>query len=703
MSSTASQLWSLTVRALICKEWRENIKWVPLPGLVILLVFLIDKPDEPIFDVTGAFFCCLTAVVFAAALGFLQVFFEGHGDKRSLLLHRPLSPSRVFLAKTLAGIGLYLLALGIPFVCLESWMARPGNMPAPYHRQTSLPWLADIFSGLVYYFAGMLVAQRDVRWYGSRCLPLAAAFLCSFLVWTLPEFWQALVAIGIIGFFLSLAAWGSFGSGGAYPPQPGFAKAALALTFVAGLFTVSVFGKQLIGEGLDSGFFWDYSVDRKGREVAMAFVKGRGSMGPWIDLQGHELPDLNRGETGVVMATNRTMEEPLSWSYRNSGRYYVECRHNSKPAIERWFYDPAQGRLLGYDAYYRHFLGSFGPNGFAPAGAQPGEPFRGELRYENGRWGPGRFRLLAFPDHVYAVDIARRTIRSLFTPRPGDKVTWADVFWDHWTKWEAVVVSTDKSFHFLTREASPLVSFPRAHGPDGRLVDLGKLENPGRYYAWYAPCPQVLFLDPEQSKALPFDLHEYDANGREVAHQHDPQLPYPVASYAKAFFGLVTPMTEVATLVGLAQYLRSEGRSEHSNRQSVLLESLENTRYYIPGTSRLEETPSGLIPGYIALMVLSAAASALGCFLLARRYAFSGARHLSWALTGFFFGWVGLVLMLVLQDWPARVACPKCRKFRVVTANMCEHCGAPHLVPAPDGTEIFEKNVSIPQPALASR
>ena len=94
-------------------------------------------------------------------------------------------------------------------------------------------------------------------------------------------------------------------------------------------------------------------------------------------------------------------------------------------------------------------------------------------------------------------------------------------------------------------------------------------------------------------------------------------------------------------------------------------------------------TPGGLIPGYVALILLSAAASALGCFLLARRYAFSRARCIGWAVVGFVFGWVGLVLMLVLQEWPARISCPKCRKLRVVTREACEHCGALHAVPAP--------------------
>jgi hypothetical protein len=689
------------MKTLIWKELRENLKWAPLPGLAILLVFLIDKPDEPMLDVTGAFFFCLIGVVFAAALGFVQVFFEGHGDNRSLLLHRPLSPSRIFLAKAIAGVGLYLLALGVPFVCLECWMATPGNMPAPYHWRTSLPWLADILSGLVYYFAGMLVAQRDVRWYGSRGLAVAAAFFCSFLVWVLPEFWQALVAIGTIGSCVSVAAWGSFRAGGAYAPQPRFARAALALTFLAGLLTVSVLGKQLIGEWFDSGFSWDYTIDRQGRQVAMAHGK-RGPLGPWIDLQGNELADLNRSPTGIIMAPSNSMEEPVYWSYRNSGRFYVECKNETKPATERWYYDQAEGRLVGYDVYYHQLLGSLGPNGFAPPG-QPGERFQGELRYTNRRWGPALFNLPTFPGRVYKVDLARRTIRSLFTPRAGETVTRAADCRDQLSKWTAVLVSTDQSFHFLTHEGASVVSFPRVYHRYGYLVDLGKLENPERYYAWYWPYPFASFVGPEESRTSPFDLHEYDAAGGELAHHHDPQLPYPAASYAKALFGLVTPMTEAATLVGVTQSLRSQGRSQRSTHQPVLLEYLDNSGYFIPGISRFEKTPDGLIPSYIFLMLLSATASAVGSLALARRHAFSRAHRISWAVCGFFFGWVGLVLMLAVQQWPARVVCPKCRMLRVVTRDTCEHCGVLHAAPAPDGTEIFEPATAAPDAILAAR
>ncbi len=162
-------------------------------------------------------------------------------------------------------------------------------------------------------------------------------------------------------------------------------------------------------------------------------------------------------------------------------------------------------------------------------------------------------------------------------------------------------------------------------------------------------------------------------------------------------------MTEAAALVGASRYLRWEARRKGGTRKPVLLHYLENSRYYIPGTSVFEETPSGLVPGYLALIVLSAAASAMGCWLLARRYAFSRGRSIMWALVGFFFGWVGWLLMLVLQQWPARVSCPTCRQLRVVTRDRCEHCGGLHAPPASDGTEIFESAEALRQITLTAR
>ena len=691
------------MRSLIWKEWRENLRWVPLPGLVILLVFLIDTPGEPMFATTDAYYFCLIAVVFGAAMGFVQIFFEGHGDKRSILMHRPLSPSRIFLAKVIAGVSLYALALGIPFMCLESWLATPGNIGAPFHWRTSLPWLADILSGLVYYFAGMLTAQREARWFGSRCLGLAAAFFCSYLVWALPEFWQALLAIAIMSFFVGVAAWGSFRTGGAYAVQPRLARAALGMTMVFGLLILSMMGKQLIGEWFDPGMHYQVDLDAQGQVLFSTHKEGSGTIAV-TDLNGQ---DYDRKGLRSWGPTFTMLDWPVHSGYRHNSRFYVGYHNDSKPGHERWYFDQAQGRLLGYDGHYHHFLGSFGPDGFTPPDEQPGERFSEKLRYGTNRWQFMSSGFLVFPDGAYVLDYAQRSIRKLYAAAPGESVRSACEWHQNSTR-TVVVVSTDKAFHILTEAGSPVVSLPRAFdGANYGPIFVGRFENPDRYFVWHHL--RLWLREPEEYMSEPGHLFEYDDAGNELAHRTVPPFPYPATSYADALFGLVTPMTEAASLVGATRYMRFVDRSNGSDRKSSLNDYLEGIQYYIPGTSTLATTlspatqpPSGMIQVYIALILMSAGASALYAMVLARRYAFSRARRIGWALVCFIFGWIGLVLMLILQDWPARVACPKCRKLRVVTLDTCEHCGALHARPALDGTEIFALAQSAPQVALSA-
>jgi hypothetical protein len=684
------------MKSLIWKEWRENLIWAPLPGLVVLVMFLIDRPLTPMPEVSGALLLCLTAAVFGAALGFVQVFPEAHGDKRSVLLHRPISRSRIFLAKVIAGISLYLVALGTPFLVFEWWKATPGKMAAPYHWRTSLPWLADILTGLVYYFAGMLVAQRDVRWYGSRGLALVAALMSSYLVWIVPEFGHALPVIGTFVLVTAVAAYGNFCTGGAYPPLPRYAKATLALTFLAALLSVSIFGKLLIGEVFDSGIEYHYELDRQGRLLLEGFKPGVGQVGDIVSVdQGSASAPMGRT---VRKALAAFMETPIHGSYRHSGRFYVPCKNDSVPSQEIWYFDQKRRLLVGYDMIMHQSLGSFGPDGFSQPGQPAGAGFAGNLLYRSERW-HGLYReYLALPEAVYAVNFSKRTIRKFFTPSAGEVVTFAD-------RWEdlldlqrtAVVVSTSKSFHFLTVTGTPLISVPRVferqtHGH----VHAGPLEGPARYYVWYQARQRL--LEPDELRSLPGYLLEYDTLGHEIARRTAPPVPCPPASHAEALFGLVTPMTEAAVLIAATRLLRSEERAAGSTSKSVFLRNLETSSLYIPGTSSVKAAPTGLIPGYVGLILLSASASALACYMLARRSAFSRARRSGWALLGFITGWVGLVLMLALQEWPARIACPKCRKLRVVSRTACEHCGAAHAGPALDGTEIIERADRLPGP-----
>jgi hypothetical protein len=318
------------MKPLIWKEGREHLKWAVLPALLILLPLVLFRgPIVQMGGVSGGFFMFINTAAFGAVLGFLQVFFESRGDQRALLLHRPLGRSLIFLSKVITGVGIYLLALGVPFVCVQTWMATPGHMPAPYDWRAALPWLTDILAGLVYYFAGMLTAQREARWYGSRCLGLAAGLLCTALVSTLPELWQALLVIALSGTLVGVAAWGSFLTGGAYATQPRLAKAALALTLLAGLFVVSFLGKVMIEDWYHSHqWFHQYRLDRQGRMLIVRGKEGIGPVEPVTDHEGRVPPDLRgrRVERSLIDEITAPLTGP-GWSrhrsYRNPGRFYV--------------------------------------------------------------------------------------------------------------------------------------------------------------------------------------------------------------------------------------------------------------------------------------------------------------------------------------------------------------------------------------------
>ena len=93
------------------------------------------------------------------------------------------------------------------------------------------------------------------------------------------------------------------------------------------------------------------------------------------------------------------------------------------------------------------------------------------------------------------------------------------------------------------------------------------------------------------------------------------------------------------------------------------------------------------------LVLLSLACAALVWvpvgWWLGRRYSFSLAANLRWALFHLLFGLPGFLAFLSVQEWPARCPCPKCRKPRVVDREQCEHCGAGFSAAELTGTEIF--------------
>jgi hypothetical protein len=705
--------------SLIWKEWRENFKWTALPSILILGPMMLFGAPLLVSNIYLAY-VSLVAGLTGAMLGFLQVFSEAGGDKRSLLLHRPLSPSWIFLGKVIAGTSLYLLALLIPTACAVGLAATPGHVAAPFEWRMTLPWLADVLTGLVYYFAGILTAQREARWYGSRCLPLAAGVVVSFLVWNVGEFWQALVVIALLGGIVAVAAWGSMLTAGAYLPQPRSAKAALAATLLAGLSALVFAGKVTIGLWFADPFDYPYELDRQ----AHLFVINQ--VGPRItsvtNLEGL-VPEGLRGERLDEYTINKIRARasnaepfPRGQSYRNPGRYLLAYKNETTPPHEAWWYVPSQGRILGYDKGLKFFLGSFGPDGFVPPQEQPRERFHGEVTQKSLGYEAWARDPLAFPTAAYTVDFHKGTVRTVFVAPSGESIRFASKQADKGENWSMVFVGTDKAVHFLEQDGKPILSVPLEYDVAMAEINLvGRLVNPDRFWVWYFP---QWHLPLQIQETVPgAKVAVYDSAGRESQPRQE-VLPRqgvtrntPVVysdmlvqpSMFQALSGLMTSPTEVIALVGTTSCLESEAR-ENPTEIPLLLQNLWlTTQAYLPGVRWDVKSHLSLAVGFGAMLILAALASGLACFLLPRRHAFSNARRIGWACCGLLFGPTGLLLMIALLEWPAQIACPKCRKLRVVTREQCEHCGAAHALPEPDGTEVFERPAERPCLVMTAR
>ena len=89
-------------------------------------------------------------------------------------------------------------------------------------------------------------------------------------------------------------------------------------------------------------------------------------------------------------------------------------------------------------------------------------------------------------------------------------------------------------------------------------------------------------------------------------------------------------------------------------------------------------------------LLVSSLLCGAGTLILCRRFGFGMGKTLAWIVTNLLLGPAGVVVMLSLNDWPAREVCAACGKNRLVGRRKCTCCGAGLPSPALDGREIFE-------------
>ncbi|HLQ79429.1 MAG TPA: ABC transporter permease, partial [Terriglobia bacterium] len=234
-------------KAVLWKEFRENLKWGVLGlllvsvGVVYIFERLINRSlngwDLNWTDLSFSLFLLpqiFTSIV-GLMIGLAQVLLENRGDKWGFLTHRPVPRSALFRGKVVAGVLLYIVAVGVPLSCGILWMATPGHLPMPFESRFVLPVLADLLCGLVYYFAGLLTGMREARWHASRVMGIGMGIVCSLALNVVTEFWQAAACCALAILVSGAAAWGAFVEGGRFESQSRLARFATGIAIGAGL------------------------------------------------------------------------------------------------------------------------------------------------------------------------------------------------------------------------------------------------------------------------------------------------------------------------------------------------------------------------------------------------------------------------------------------------------------------------------------
>lgn len=419
------------MKTIIRKELRENLK-LALPACLVLTAFFMFAAwdggmglvDQGMVRMTSIFYA-----VFGAALGWLQIHHERPRDLWAFLVHRPISRTRIFFAKVVAGLLLYAVSIGLPMLGYIIWVQIPGHVGAPFEWAMVLPDWGCFLLGIVWYFAAMLTSLSRARWYASRGLGLAAAFPLHAAVLSLPGlaiYCQFHVALLLQATLLATAVWGSIHAEGSCRGQPVAAKAALATVLACGSTTLIIlaimFLSSVLHERQDSQY---YAVTKDGE---VFHVTSRTDYPAIItDLTGARPKDPKTGRDMDIQEFNKLVRDgqgiPVDladapYAFRNTiepREYFFLTWRYADGIVWDWTWE---GCLVGYDEHTRRQVASLAPPGPPSGFPAVSDGFLRPTRVNN-EITP---RTLATASALYEVDLRSRSAKRIFSAPEGDRI-----------------------------------------------------------------------------------------------------------------------------------------------------------------------------------------------------------------------------------------------------------------------------------------
>lgn len=672
------------MRALIRKELRENLVLAAI-ALVIATMLLFGAHTlyaatvkvvllgrwassssemlQPLLSQTVLVCTSGYCALFCVVLGWLQIRNEQPRDLWAFFIHKPLSPTALFLGKSLAGLGLYFMVVGVPLTLAVLWLRVVGRPPTLFDWTMILPLAANFLAGIVWYYAGMLVGLRQARWYASRGLPLLAALLVSGALAEFAGFWQALGAILLAVGALGVACWGGFrGDVASDEGRPALARLGLIGSVGGGAFLLAIVATGMLMHAAIYVALWQswsaYTVTRDGT-IYKSVRQGNGPV-EIQQLDGRPVADAATGQAVEVRAFNRRLSEHLTVRvdfdpasefrrhFQHANDYFFGWRMTPDTA---WYFSRRHERLVGVDLVSRRVIGSLGPDGFVA-----GVPRVNSAHFQEAlgiSYRPdSREQLLSTKTAIYRVNVDQRSSAPLFTTAVDDPIGGFQSLFHKDAGVDKTLVVTKRYVQLLNGDGTLQWKVPyQAAYPEYGMVQVYFIEEPTVHY--------VLWMFPSEEATL--------RSGRTM----------PIRA---TWLGEKGEIERTAELPVLGQRF-----SEHVSLVNVLRPAV--TPAPNPAVAR-----AGMIDWRAVLVALAAAGLV---FLpltlwLGRRYALPGRSLLGWSLFVLACGFPAFIAFLSVHDWPARAPCPNCRRPRVVNRDQCEHCGAGFPPPERTGIEIFE-------------
>lgn len=684
------------MKAIYWKEIRENLKWAAIGfaafSLALALAWSgVADPNnyENFFSVLSPaviMAATLCACGFGAALGFLQILPEQRRDRWAFLVHRPVSWTTIFWGKVGAGLTLYFTAMLVPFGFLCYWASIPGHINAPFDWRMGLGGLADILSGAVFYFAGMITSLRQARWLGSKAVALAGAIWVLGAADDAVHFWAACAWIAVIGLLMLLSARGNFLRNGVYTSQAPVARGSLVALFVLGLCMLvswaASFSRNMINDGYQYGDTADYGISKAGEPVKM--LESGGQLVKVEDADGNDLHIDKLLLPSYANNLPRAQNLDMSYFYsREPGyrSYLCYMAESYQLPGTRWFYFRATRRLQSYDHDSRKLSGYITPDGYhAASDGVPSSAFPAE--YQNKKTGASAFgEIVVFGTRLYLIDYLGLTVRQLAeTESPSDytgaTILSADEAYDAPLNDAYVVAGLKDGLAFIkasdgTRQCFVPYEYPYTKDRE-TWANIMVVLTPDKlhFLVWY----QLSFDKRGEGYNLPSYLYRYSLDGTQEKKWELPPLFGPIEEQSWA-----QHLWAVGEATGSRLYSAGDWwlGKQMGDEQAALIWKAQFVRGW----------------DYVRVDWLVSAIVGILCAVFAivrgRSYLLPGGELAGWAVLVFLGGIGGLLVFLAVKEWPARATCSSCAKKRMVPLDVCEHCGSPWEKPKRDGTEIF--------------